>query len=70
MNFKIALATFFVALGLITTAQNNSSPYSIMGIGDIEKSSLDRTSGTGHAGVAMYSDRYMIAANPASYVNL
>lgn len=70
MNFRIALATFFVALGLITTAQNNSSPYSIMGIGDIEKSSLDRTTGTGHAGVAMYSDRYMIAANPASYVNL
>jgi hypothetical protein len=70
MNFKIAITTVFMALGFANFAQNNSSPYSIMGIGDIEKSSLDRTSGTGHAGVAMFSDRYMIAANPASYVNL
>lgn len=70
MNFKIAITTFFLAFTLLATAQNNSSPYSIMGIGDIEKSSLDRTAGTGHAGVAMYSDRYMIAGNPASYANL
>ena len=51
-------------------AQNNSSPYSIIGIGDIEKSSFDRTSGMGHAGVALSSNRYIYQANPASYAAL
>ena len=40
-------------------AQNNTSPYSLIGIGDIEKSSFDRTSGMGHAGVALSSNRYI-----------
>ncbi len=59
-------------LGLICTAtvghaQNNTSPYSIIGIGDLEKSSFDRTSGMGHAGIALSSNRYFYQANPASY---
>lgn len=49
-----------------TIAQNTSSPYSIIGLGDIEKSSFDRTAGLGHAGVALFSDRYALVANPAS----
>jgi hypothetical protein len=47
-------------------AQNNTSPYSMIGIGDLEKSSFDRTSGMGHAGVALSSNRYMYQANPAA----
>src|ERR1700755_1188305 len=48
-------------------AQNNTSPYSIIGIGDIEKSAFDRTSGMGHAGIALSSNRFLFQANPASY---
>ncbi|MFP5041575.1 hypothetical protein [Parasediminibacterium sp. JCM 36343] len=48
-------------------AQNNASPYSIIGIGDIEKSSFDRTSSMGHAGMALSSNRFFYNANPASY---
>ncbi len=49
------------------TAQNNASPYSVIGIGDIEKSSFDRTSGMGHAGMALFSNRFLYNSNPASY---
>ena len=48
-------------------AQNTSSPYSIIGLGDIEKSFFDRTSGLGHGGVALSSDRYFFVGNPASF---
>ena len=51
-------------------AQNNTSPYSIIGIGDLEKSSFDRTSGMGHAGIALSSNRFLYQANPASYASI
>jgi hypothetical protein len=47
-------------------AQNTSSPYSIIGLGDIEKSYFDRTSGLGYGGIALTSDRYLLLSNPAS----
>ncbi|MDE3235096.1 MAG: hypothetical protein KGO81_04000 [Bacteroidota bacterium] len=62
---------FFIFITLaackLGIAQNNASPYSIIGIGDIEKSFFDRTSGMGHAGLALSSNRYMYMANPASF---
>src|SRR5476651_1910028 len=65
----------FCVICLISTAmtahaQNNTSPYSIIGIGDIEKSSFDRTSGMGHAGIALSSNRFLYQANPASYASI
>lgn len=51
-------------------AQNNNSPYSIIGIGDIEKSDFDRSTGMGSAGIAMNSNRFMYQSNPASYISL
>ena len=56
-----------VCLQQIVIGQNNNSPYSIVGIGDIEHSSFDRTSGMGHAGMALSSNRFLYNANPASY---
>ena len=47
-------------------AQNTASPYSILGIGDIEKSYFDKTSAMGHAGIALTSDRSVLLSNPAS----
>lgn len=62
--FYTIIFTAFVSAGF---AQNTSSPYSIIGIGDIEKSNFDRTSGIGHSGLALVNDRFINASNPASY---
>jgi hypothetical protein len=51
-------------------AQNNTSPYSIIGIGDLEKSTFDRTTGMGHAGIGLSSNRFFYQSNPASYSSL
>lgn len=69
---KIVFIYLFCFTGLLpeAIAQNNTSPYSIIGIGDIEKSSFDRTSGMGHAGLALSSNRFFYQANPASYSSL
>ena len=66
---------FFCCAGILllsepVLAQNNTSPYSMLGIGDLEKSNFDRTSGMGHAGVALSSNRFIYQANPASFAAL
>lgn len=63
---KIFLALTIVACCVKTNAQNTASPYSIIGIGNIEKSSFDKTSGLGYAGVALLSDKDVLIGNPAS----
>ncbi|MBC7721242.1 MAG: hypothetical protein H7068_04415 [Pedobacter sp.] len=74
MKVKILISLFcsVAAIGFLK-AQNNTSPYSIIGIGDIEKSNFDRTSGMGHSGLALAPDasnRYLYHGNPASYAGL
>ncbi|PWT97815.1 MAG: hypothetical protein C5B52_13295 [Bacteroidetes bacterium] len=51
-------------------AQNNSSPYSILGIGDIEESHFNRVSGMANTGIAYRSSGYLINNNPAAYSEL
>ena len=51
-------------------AQNDVSPYSIVGIGDIQQSTFDRSSGMGNTGLSLSSSRFMYHANPASYAKL
>ena len=74
MKIKILTGLLLSILASGTAmAQNNASPYSIIGIGDIEKSSFDRTSSMGHTGIALASDatnRFLYHANPASYSGL
>ncbi|MEX6691145.1 hypothetical protein QTN47_26790 [Danxiaibacter flavus] len=72
MQLKYSLFAFsflMVACGSLQ-AQNNASPYSIAGIGDIEQSYFDRSSGIANTGVALSSNKYQYAANPASLVKL
>lgn len=57
----------FICLGVVVKAQNNNSAYSSIGLGNIEQSTLDRTSGMANAGIATTSNRFMLHANPASY---
>ena len=48
-------------------AQGNFSPYSQLGIGDIEDDYYNRTSGTANTGIAYRSNRFLINNNPASF---
>jgi hypothetical protein len=48
-------------------AQGNFSPYSQMGLGDIEDGYYNRTTGLGNTGIAYRSNRFLINNNPASF---
>jgi len=64
---------FFILLLLTCSgvySQNTNSPYSILGIGDIETNYYNRTSGMANTGLAYRNDRYLINNNPASYTAL
>ncbi len=67
MTRRTLFLCWICCLSLVSRAQNNNSPYSIIGIGDIEKSAFDRTSGMGHAGIALSSNRFFYQSNPASF---
>jgi len=65
-----ALLIIFILTVTAGFAQNTNSPYSILGIGDIENNYYNRTSGMANTGLAYRSDRYLINNNPASYTAL
>ncbi len=48
-------------------SQNTNSPYSILGIGDIETNYYNRTAGLANTGLAYRNDKSTINNNPASY---
>lgn len=48
-------------------AQGNFSPYSQLGIGDLEDGNFNRTSGLANTGIAYRNSRFLINNNPASY---
>ena len=73
MSLKIKLvlaASLFVVLPAFLSAQNNSSPYSVLGIGDIETSYFNRYTGMANAGVALSDDRHINNSNSASLTQL
>jgi hypothetical protein len=51
-------------------AQGNFSPYSQLGIGDLEDEFYNRTSGMANTGIAYRSNRFLINNNPASFSGL
>ena len=66
--------SIFLSLLLVTSlgvmAQNNFSPYSQMGIGDLEDGFYNRTTGLANTGIAYRSNRFLINNNPASFSGL
>ena len=64
------LLTLLTVTSLGVMAQNNFSPYSQMGIGDVEDGFYNRTSGLGNTGIAYRSNRFIINNNPASLSGL
>jgi len=63
-------ASFILGLPILLSAQNNSSPYSVLGIGDIENSYFNRYTGMANAGVALADERYINNSNAASLIGL
>lgn len=63
---------FLSSLGCMSRlqAQTNTSPYSILGMGDMQMNNFDRSQGMGNTGVSLTSGRYMYLANPASIAGL
>lgn len=68
-NRLIAVITLWLVT-VNTTAQNTTSPYSILGIGDIETKDFGRWYGMGSTSVAMSSPYYINASNPAALMTL
>ena len=70
-RIKISLLLSLLTVTSIgVMAQNNFSPYSQMGIGDIEDGFYNRTSGLANTGIAYRSNRFLINNNPASFSGL
>ncbi len=67
MKTPSAFALLFVLSYGTLHSQTTNSPYSILGIGDIENDLYNRTSGMANAGQAYRNDRFLINNNPASY---
>ena len=63
---KESFIIFFCSLCVFASAQTNTSPYSIVGIGDIEPGYNDRGTGMADASVSLSSNRYAYSDNPAS----
>jgi hypothetical protein len=70
MPYRFYSFIFLCFFSLSLTAQNNTSPYSILGVGDIETGFYGKWSGMGNAQVALSSNRYINQSNPASYSRL
>lgn len=68
MKKYLLIASLFCSVGVYS--QNTNSPYSVIGIGDIENNFYNRTAGMANTGYAYRNDRYMINNNPASYTGL
>src|ERR1700744_6718764 len=64
LSILISLLTI-TSLGAM--AQGNFSPYSQVGLGDVEDVFYNRTAGLGNTGIAYRSNRFLINNNPASY---
>lgn len=67
---KIIYLLLLLPSAAVVHAQNNNSPYSLLGIGDIENDFYNRTAGLAYTGAAARNDRYIINNNPASYTAL
>jgi hypothetical protein len=67
---KVLVPLIFLLASTKTIAQNVTSPYSIVGIGDIEDSYFNRTSGMANTGIAYRNNTYVILNNPAAISDL
>jgi hypothetical protein len=69
-KYKLLLVAALLLGSMHSYSQNVSSPYSIIGIGDIESSYFNRTSGMANTGIAYQNDKQITLNNPASLSGL
>jgi len=67
---RFILLLFLVPVGLQLQAQTNTSPYSILGIGDIESKDYGKFFGMSSASTGIQSSSYVNLSNPASLTSL
>lgn len=67
---KIIFLFVVLVIGENVQSQNTTSPYSILGIGDIETKDFGRWYGMGSASIALTNPYYINASNPASLMGL
>ncbi|AYD46738.1 hypothetical protein [Arachidicoccus soli] len=60
------IAVICLSKAIPSVAQNNTSPYSMLGIGNIVNNYFDRSSGMANSGISLSSAHNMYEANPAS----
>src|ERR1700742_4300019 len=70
IKISLLLSSLLLVTSLGVMAQNNFSPYSQMGIGDVEDGFYNRTTGLGNTGIAYRSNRFLINNNPAAFSGL
>ncbi|WP_157804938.1 hypothetical protein [Confluentibacter lentus] len=73
INKPIILYFFLVLFSTKIIAQSNSlsgSPYSLYGLGQINKTTTGKINGLGKSGIAMTSDTFINNSNPASLGNM
>lgn len=66
---EIALV-FYITISVNVYCQNTTSPYSILGIGDIETKDFGRWFGMGSTSIALKNAGYINSSNPASLTGL
>jgi hypothetical protein len=64
------LLTLLTIVSVRMMAQNNNTPYSQLGLGDLDDGYYNRTSGLANTGIAYRSNRFLINNNPASFSGL
>ena len=60
------LTIVFLIFSFAAKAQNMNMPYSIYGLGEIDRKPYDRTQGMGGTGLALQSPFYVLQGNPAA----
>ncbi|MFN4312758.1 MAG: hypothetical protein ACK4E0_00600 [Chitinophagaceae bacterium] len=66
ISIRIGLLLTMLAPCYFTMAQNMNMPYSLYGLGEIDRKPYDRTQGMGGTGLALQSPFYALQANPAA----
>jgi hypothetical protein len=67
---KNLIISILIISFLEAQSQTNNSPYSVLGIGDIEDNYFNRTNGLANTGFAYRNNRSLVNNNPASLTAL
>jgi hypothetical protein len=71
MSKSVLIAVLFIILTVGAHAQNMNSPYSVYGVGDIQNTFSDRSSGMAYTSMALTSmPGFLYNKNPASLIGL